>query len=607
MNNNSLLSAFLIGLVVLVVLVDAVNLGAAQTSSVKGVLSSDTTWTKANSPYVLTGVVGVAEGVTLTIEPGVTVNFGSYYIQVDGTLCARGTSSDKIVFEATEPLWSNKRIVFTDACTSWDEQAGTGCIIENAILNLVSIYIGYKSPKIDSNSFNYASIGDMIYVSGGSPIISSNTMIFEGNGISTDGGSPVISDNFIQGSSSSTGIETRNSGSGEAIIVRNTIVGNRYGIDSPVASQIIEGNVFQNNQVGINGGGTILNNTIENGEISIRKPFTQSIIKYNNIIGYSQNSIYMTQYCPDVDATYNWWGTTDAEAIEQSIYDSEDDFNLAKVSFEPFLTAPNTAITSPIEGPTQIVTPTPTPYSTPDPYQSTQETKLTLDCNSSTSSNLQVEITGRLTIDGAGIANVPILLSYSLNSGEIWVDFITVNTDDNGGFATVWVPTEAGNYLVKGVWAGDESHSQVSTIITFAVTPVDEQNVFSVATNSTLTELFFDSANRKLRFRVEGADNTTGYVKVYISKAFLSEISDLKVYLDDDELNYSTASQSDSWLVSFTYSHSAHQVTINMGSTGFDEGLIGQAIVIVLPLIALVLLLAIPKIRDRKSKTKDNS
>ena len=596
-------SAFWIAVIVGLALVGTANLGLAQTSSVKGILSSDATWTKAGSPYVLTGVLGVAEGVTLTIEPGVTLNFGSYYIQVDGTFYARGTSSDKIVFEATEPLWSNKRIVFTDACTSWNEQAGTGCIIENAILNLISIHIGHKSPKINNNSFNYGSIGDMIYVSGGSPIISNNTMIFEGNGISTDGGSPAISDNYIQGSSSSTGIETRNSGAGEVIIVRNTIVGNRHGIDSPFGSQIIEGNFFQNNQVGINAGGTILNNTIENGDIAIRKPFTQSIIRYNNIIGNSQYSIYMTQYCPDVDATYNWWGTTDAEAIEQSIYDFEDDFNLAKVSFEPFLTAPNPAITSPLEGPTQIVTPTPTPYPTPEPYPSTSETKLTLDCNSSTSSNFQVYITGRLTDDGAGIGNASILLSYSFNSGEIWVDLLPVKTDENGGFDTVWVPEEPGNYIVRAVWAGDESHSAVSTTITFAATPFDEQNVFSVATNSTMTELFFDSANRKLRFRVEGGDNTTGYVKVYISKAFLSEISDLKVYLDDEELNYSTESQSDSWLVSFTYSHSAHQVTINMGSPTFDKSLIGQALVIGLPLIAVVLLLAIPKIRDRKSKT----
>jgi hypothetical protein len=45
--------------------------GLAQSSTnVNGILSSDTTWTKAGSPYTFTGPVGVISGVTLTIETG---------------------------------------------------------------------------------------------------------------------------------------------------------------------------------------------------------------------------------------------------------------------------------------------------------------------------------------------------------------------------------------------------------------------------------------------------------------------------------------------------------------------------------------------------------
>jgi hypothetical protein len=42
--------------------------------------------------------VAVNNGVTLTIEPGVTVNLNSFYIRVNGTLTARGTDNDKISF-----------------------------------------------------------------------------------------------------------------------------------------------------------------------------------------------------------------------------------------------------------------------------------------------------------------------------------------------------------------------------------------------------------------------------------------------------------------------------------------------------------------------------
>jgi hypothetical protein len=63
-----------------------------------GILTSDTTWTTAQSPIQLTSSVCVGRGVTLTIEPGVTVDLGQYYILVNGTLNAKGTSGNNIFF-----------------------------------------------------------------------------------------------------------------------------------------------------------------------------------------------------------------------------------------------------------------------------------------------------------------------------------------------------------------------------------------------------------------------------------------------------------------------------------------------------------------------------
>lgn len=601
MNKKSLLSTVLIALCVFgLASINIMNLGAAQTSSsVKGILNSDTTWTKANSPYILTGPLDVAKGVTLKIEPGVTVNLADYYIQVDGTLQARGSSSEKIVFDCNIILYDNERIVFTDDSSSWNEQTGTGSIIENAVLNSISVSIGKSSPKIASNSFNDDSWSILLSVEGGSPVISNNTMVFNGDGIRSIFGSPVISDNFIQSTKiASTGIFINGvvGGGATTTIARNTIINNKYGISGWGGYQIVEGNVIQNNQIGIIGGGIIRNNTIANSSVALESPSAASIIMYNNIIDYSQNSVLLGQFDTfAINATYNWWGTTSTGLIDQSIHDFEDDFALGKVNYIPFLTEPNPAVGSPIQGPGPSVTPNPTP----EPSPSTHKAKLTLACKSSTSyPNFRVDITGSLTDNGVGIPEASILLSYKVNGSASWIDPTIVNTDSNGDFTTFWMPSASGNYLIKAEWAGD---SAVSTTINFAVTPF-EQNVFWVATNSTLSELFFDSANRELRFRVEGVDGTAGYVNVYISKSIFSDASSLKVYLDGNQIDCSIESQENSWLLAFTYRHSSHQVTINLNASAFYESPLGEVLVLAIPIITIVLFFAITKIKGKKPK-----
>ena len=69
----------------------------AQTTA-GGTITTSTEWTVADSPINFNGPVTVGSGATLTIDPGVTVNLGMYFLNVDGTLTAQGKPGNQIVF-----------------------------------------------------------------------------------------------------------------------------------------------------------------------------------------------------------------------------------------------------------------------------------------------------------------------------------------------------------------------------------------------------------------------------------------------------------------------------------------------------------------------------
>ncbi|MFI5253385.1 MAG: hypothetical protein ACHQQQ_13250, partial [Bacteroidota bacterium] len=69
--------------------------------NVSGPISVNTTWSKANSPYIVTGNVTVNTGYILTIETGTLVQFNAgTNLYINGALNANGTTVDTIVFTA---------------------------------------------------------------------------------------------------------------------------------------------------------------------------------------------------------------------------------------------------------------------------------------------------------------------------------------------------------------------------------------------------------------------------------------------------------------------------------------------------------------------------
>ena len=360
------------------------------TTPVSGTIISDTVWTNADSPYLLTGTLYVPTNLTLTIQPGATVIFsGSSYLQVNGTLNARGTPGSNIIFTTDgSNVYATPQVQFGGNSTSWDEQTGSGCIIESATFTGVSLRIS-GSPKIDNNNFN--SLNTQISIAGGSPLITSNSITIQTTGISATGGNPIISYNSIVGNGSqyqygimaygNASIFNNNivdcsmgiymSSNGNKSVQGNLILNNLYGIEV-YANATIQNNLIGGNYYGIvaayGGGGLIQNNTITDNWDGIYYPVTSALITYNNIFGNTQNNIALSTPV-NVNATYNWWGTTDTQAINQTIYDFKNNPSLGNVTFVPFLTDLNPSAPS-VQGVNigPIPTPTPTPpYTTPHP------------------------------------------------------------------------------------------------------------------------------------------------------------------------------------------------------------------------------------------------
>jgi len=240
--------------------------------------------------------------------------------------------------------------------------------------------------------------------------------------------------------------------------------------------------------------------------------------------------------------------------------------------------------------------------------QNLKQPTLTTYCvGSESQSGLNVKINGDLSFNGSGVSSAPVLLSYSVTGGESWQDLTLVNTDDNGGYSALWFPSATGDYMIKAVYQGDENYLETANIVNFALESGVEQSIFSVTSNSTISELSFDSSNKELSFNVSGPSGTRGYVNVYVPKSLINDIAGLAVYLDNSQINCTVQSQNAGWNLFFTYHHSSHKVMITLGSSKTNQGLIPA--VSVSPLTQTVLLsillalTALLVVKLRKNKT----
>jgi parallel beta-helix repeat protein len=183
-----------------------------------------------NSPYLLTEIVVLQNGSSLTIDPGVKIYANeNCFLQADGTLVAEGTPKSNILFSASDKVWNG--IVSAQGNVTLKY-----CIIEKTKINGINLYGGNiliencritngarygifiqrsTNPIIRGNVIDHNSSWGIYADENSSPEIYNNTISKNLLGVLLQGNSHAIIKNNIIWGNNSTNIASWSTGNSE--------------------------------------------------------------------------------------------------------------------------------------------------------------------------------------------------------------------------------------------------------------------------------------------------------------------------------------------------------------------------------------------------------
>ncbi len=205
---------------------------------VPGSLAADTEWTRAGSPYVLTGNLTVETGATLTIAPGVIVKAqGARALEIHGTLRAIGSAAHPIVFTSE----------LDDSAVGDSNDDG------GATLAAPRDWSGVHFAAGSSGSLDFVEIRNAGAFGSASLGIETSNLTFA-NGVIHHGGdvgiwvaaaAPAITSTLIEGHVAGIRLE-----GAAALLEGNEIRGNGIGVEAHLdAGSVLRGNAIAGNAV----------------------------------------------------------------------------------------------------------------------------------------------------------------------------------------------------------------------------------------------------------------------------------------------------------------------------------------------------------------------
>jgi hypothetical protein len=215
------------------------------------------------------------------------------------------------------------------------------------------------------------------------------------------------------------------------------------------------------------------------------------------------------------------------------------------------------------------------PKSYPNPWTSfkinsirmLQPSSLSISTNplSTVDVGYKVDISGRLTnLTGTALPSASVLLSYQIPGMSAWNPIASAITDANGAYAITWFAPATGNFLMKTEWAGDSTYAGTLEFKNISVARGTGEALFLAESNSTLSSLAFNSTSKEISFTASGPSETTGYVRFIISNTLMENLTDFRVFLDGQQIQFTATSEGEMQVLYFQYSHSSHSILIKM-------------------------------------------
>ena len=230
---------------------------------------------------------------------------------------------------------------------------------------------------------------------------------------------------------------------------------------------------------------------------------------------------------------------------------------------------------------------------------------------SGTGSTRSVTVTGNMAVTASFVRNTYRITVTQGANGVISPGTIEVEYGSDEAFTI----TPDNGYHIFDVVVDDIPQGAVSSYLFSNVVAnhtisasfaIDVYKPFSVVSNSTISELAFNSTSQVLSFTAGGPSGTTGFSNVTISKTLIADVSGLEVYLDGTKTSYVVSDLTTSWLIYITYQHSTHKIVVNFAlPPGARADYVSYiALVAILGLIVAFVLTVFAKRRGKSSQSE---